>query len=198
MFINKLCCRKNDCCINPFPTNNDFDFTVNTGATGPVGPTGPTGAAGVTGATGATGVTGPTGPTGATGTAINQNATIYNNATQEAVSGTALNLPTVLTNNGMTVNATSITVPTTGTYWVSYTINEATGANNGDFVAIYVNGAINNATKKSISSTAGVGGTYILNLSANDVITIVPTETGSTQIVDTGGPSATLTVTRIA
>ena len=83
-------------------------------------------------------------------------------------------------------------------YSVSYTINEVSGANEGDFVGISINGTEVPATRRSMSSTAGLGGTYVLNLSANDIVTIVPTETNNTQIVGTAGPSATLTVIRIA
>lgn len=178
-----------------------------TGATGPAGPqgpigetgaTGPTGPQGPAGETGATGPAGPQGPAGPAGTSINQNSTIYTLGPQTAVSGTPLTLMNVLTNNGLTVAPDSLTVPASGTYLVSYTINEATGVNEGDYVSIKVNDTELPATRRSLSSTAGVSGTYVLDLVANDVVTIVPTETGNTQLVDTGGPSATLTVIRLA
>lgn len=64
-------------------------------------------------------------------------------------------------------------------------------------LAFSINGTEILATRRSMSSTAGVGATYVLNLNANDVITVVPTETGNTQIVDTGRPSDILSVIRI-
>lgn len=174
------------------------------GPTGPVGPTGPKGDTGDIGPTGEKGEIGPigpigpTGPTGIAGAAINENATTYTFGPQTAVSGTPLTLMTTLTNNGLIVGMDSITIVNDGTYLVSILVNEATGVNENDYVALRKNGVEINATRITISSSAPVSGTYIVNLEANDVITAVPIETGETKFLDTGGPSAVLTIVRIA
>lgn len=178
-----------------------------TGPQGPVGTTGPQGAQGPAGATGPQGPQGPAGPAGATGPqgpqgpagpALNENATIYNAASQSLTSGTAVSLPTVLTNNSLTTTtANTITVPSAGAYQISYTTSAATGAESGDNVAVAVNGVVQTPTQRSLSTTQGVSATYVLNLSANDAITIVPTVTGATTLTNTGEPSATLTVIRV-
>lgn len=175
-----------------------------TGPQGPVGATGPQGPVGATGPQGAQGPAGPVGPAGATGPqgptgpALNENATIYNAASQSLTSGTAVSLPTVLTNNSLTTTtANTITVPSAGAYQISYTASAATGAVSGDNVAVAVNGVVQTPTQRSLSTTQGVSATYVLNLSANDAITIVPTVTGATTLTNTGEPSATLTVIRV-
>lgn len=172
-----------------------------TGPQGPVGATGPQGAqgpAGPAGPVGPAGATGPQGPQGPTGPALNENATIYNAASQSLTSGTAVSLPTVLTNNSLTTTtANTITVPSAGAYQISYTASAATGAVSGDNVAVAVNGVVQTPTQRSLSATQGVSATYVLNLSANDAITIVPTVTGATTLTNTGEPSATLTVIRV-
>lgn len=172
-----------------------------TGPQGPVGATGPQGAqgpAGPAGPVGPAGATGPQGPQGPTGPALNENATIYNAASQSLTSGTAVSLPTVLTNNSLTTTtANTITVPSAGAYQISYTASAATGAVSGDNVAVAVNGVVQTPTQRSLSTTQGVSATYVLNLSANDAITIVPTVTGATTLTNTGEPSATLTVIRV-
>lgn len=175
-----------------------------TGPQGPVGATGPQGPVGATGPQGAQGPAGPVGPAGATGPqgptgpALNENATIYNAASQSLTSGTAVSLPTVLTNNSLTTTtANTITVPSAGAYQISYTTSAATGAVSGDNVAVAVNGVVQTPTQRSLSTTQGVSATYVLNLSANDAITIVPTVTGATTLTNTGEPSATLTVIRV-
>ncbi len=172
-----------------------------TGPQGPVGATGPQGAqgpAGPAGPVGPAGATGPQGPQGPTGPALNENATIYNAASQSLTSGTAVSLPTVLTNNSLTTTtANTITVPSAGAYQISYTTSAATGAVSGDNVAVAVNGVVQTPTQRSLSTTQGVSATYVLNLSANDAITIVPTVTGATTLTNTGEPSATLTVIRV-
>lgn len=172
-----------------------------TGPQGPVGATGPQGAqgpAGPVGPVGPAGATGPQGPQGPTGPALNENATIYNAASQSLTSGTAVSLPTVLTNNSLTTTtANTITVPSAGAYQISYTASAATGAVSGDNVAVAVNGVVQTPTQRSLSATQGVSATYVLNLSANDAITIVPTVTGATTLTNTGEPSATLTVIRV-
>lgn len=174
------------------------------GPAGPIGPAGPVGPQGPIGLTGATGPQGPIGPTGATGPqgpagiTPNQNASIYNGATQTITSGTALTLPTVLTNNGLTTDGSAVTVAESGTYLVSYVVNEATTATGTDNVGIAVDGTINTATQTPLSTTDAVGGSYVLNLTAGNSVTLVPTVAGATSIDATGGPSASLTVMRIA
>lgn len=167
------------------------------GATGPTGPTGATGPTGVTGPTGPTGATGPTGPTGENATLLNENATIYNAETQNITTATPLALSTVLTNNGLAVDNTTITVSETGTYLISFTVNDATAAAGADNVGIAVNNVVNTATHRTISPNYSTGGSYVLNLNANDKVSLVPTVTNATSISSTGGPSASLTVVRI-
>lgn len=152
---------------------------------GPTGPTGPTGA------------TGPTGPTGTTGALPNENATIFNDSPIDITTGTPLVLQNTLTNNGTTVAANSITVLSDGTYLVSFGANFATNAAVNDNLAIAKDGVLITATERRLSATSSVSGTYILDLEANNTITVVPTVTGTTEIVATGGPSAYLTVTKI-
>lgn len=176
MFFNSCCSRFNTCC------DNDTDI-ISIGVQGPTGATGPTG---------------PTGPTGASGTAINENATTLNNGTQAITTTTALTLPTTLTNNGLTTGTDSITVASTGTYLVNFLLNSATGATDEDNVGIGINGTLLTNTRRALSSTEGVSGSYVLNLNANDVITLIPTVTGATELDDVGGPSVVLTVVRIA
>lgn len=152
----------------------------------------------ITGNIGQRGPTGPTGPTGATGPAFNQNATLYNAATQNATSGTALSFPTVLTNNGIVVSDTGATIPATGTYIVSYTVNATTGATTPDKVGIAINGTLSSPTENLLSSTEPISGSYVLNLTAGNVLTLVPTVAAQRNITATGGPSVTFTVARIA
>lgn len=168
-----------------------------TGPTGVTGPTGPTGPTGVTGPTGPTGVTGPTGPTGPTGVLTNENATIYNDSPIDITTGTPLVLQNTLTNNGMTVAGNGITVESDGTYLVSFGVNNATGATGTDNVSVAVDGVLNATTERKLFADSANTGTYVLDLQANNTLTLVPTVTGATQIVATGGPSAYLTVTKI-
>lgn len=159
------------------------------GIPGPQGPAGPAGPIGPQGATG---------PQGPAGTIPNQNATIYNTALQTLTSGTALDFPTVLTNNNVTVSTTSVTIPTTGTYIISYNINRATTESTTDNVGIAINGTINTATQSTLSTTSNTSASYILNLTSGDIITVVPTIADTNSITNNGGPSSSLTVVRIA
>lgn len=209
--------RKN-CCCNNLNSNSENNFLITqfgttsvtgpTGLTGPTGPTGatgpagPTGPAGATGATGATGPAGPTGPTGETGPAgaanVNQYATTYTLGAQTLTSGTPLTLMTVLVNQSFVVGADSITVPDAGAYLLSYSVNRVETMSDGDYVELKINGTEYAATRRMLSTTAGVGGTYVLRLTAGSVIQVVPTEQGSVRLVGDRGPSAVLTVVRLA
>lgn len=174
-----------------------------TGAAGPIGPTGPTGprgqigATGPTGPTGATGAAGAIGPTGPTGPALNENAMLYNPDAQSLTSGTALTLSTEVTNNGLTTSTTAITAPEPGTYLIAYTVNTATGAGANDTIEIAINSTTQIPTRRALSATQTVAGMYVYNLGANAEITLVPTVTAASNLTNTGGPSATLSVVRI-
>lgn len=204
----------NNCCENERNLNIiEHIYHGETGATGPTGAIGPTGATGQKGETGATGPTGPqgmqgergaTGATGATGSAggisVNENASTYTFGPQTAVSGTPLTLMTELTNNGLETLQDSITVQNDGTYIVAYSINKVANADDNDYVAIRINDVEIPATRKQMLTTTPIFGLFVLNLEEDDIVTIVPVENRAdrTQLLDAGGPSASLTVIRIA
>jgi len=165
--------------------------TITRGITGPTGPAGPIGA------TGATGPTGPTGPTGASATLINQNASILNPNAQDMTSGVALTLPTVLTNNGLTIGNDSITVPVGGVYWVSFGVNIYANATATDYVAISVDGDTVATTARNLTTTAPTSATFVLDLDAGAIVRLVPTINANGSLSGTGAPSAFLTVVRI-
>lgn len=195
MFFKKCCANEKDL--------NIIEYICH-GVTGATGPMGPQGIAGERGETGATGPTGPTGATGATGPAggisVNENASTYTFGPQTAVNGTPITLMTELTNNGLETTRDSIIVKNDGTYIVCYSINKVANAADGDHVAIYVNEVEIPATRKQMLTNSSIMGVFVLMLEKDDEITIVPTEnqTDQTMLTDTGGPSASLTVIRIA
>lgn len=178
------------CCNNTTSNRGNCRFRRQSslGAISLMGPTGPTGAVGPTG---------PTGPTGSTGVLINENATVNNDSPIDITTGTPLVLQNTLTNNGMTVAGNGITVRSDGTYLVSFGVNNTTGATGSDNVSVAIDGVLNAATERRLFADSANTGTYVLNLQANNTLTLVPTVTGATQIVATGGPSAYLTVTKI-
>lgn len=178
-----------------------------TGATGEVGPTGPKGEKGEAGERGATGEIGPTGPkgdagetgpTGPAGAGINQNATILNMAAQDIKNAQAIVLSTILTNNGMTISGTGITVPRDGTYFVAFYINRAENAAGTDGISIAIDGVIDNDTSRPLSTASTSSGQFVFNLKAGNMLTLVPTVVNATGLEANGGPCATLTVMRMA
>lgn len=169
-----------------------------TGSTGEKGATGPTGPTGATGANGATGATGATGPSGAVGGATSQNATIYTLGPQTIENDTPITFMTTLYNNGLTIGQDFVTVTQTGTYLVYYSVNAVLGAGQGSYISVFVNDTEIPATRKMISAVSGTSGLYVLNLTQDEQVKLVPTENGATQIVDTGGPSATLTIVKLS
>ena len=127
------------------------------GATGPTGPTGasgvtgPTGATGITGPTGATGITGPTGetgptgimgPTGPTGPELDNNYALVVNQATDISSGNVI--PLALQFSGGTPNITvsnaTITLPSPGTYYVSFSLTGRFGVNQNGSIIPIING----------------------------------------------------------
>lgn len=183
------------------------------GDTGPVGATGPKGEAGATGERGEKGDTGPqgvqgikgdtgekgaTGENGKDGLTPNKNVTIYNSIAQTAVSGQNLVMDEILTNNDMLISQNTIVIRVAGAYYVNFNVNNSTNAVSGDYVALAVNGTIVGATRRPLISNSGTGGSFVLNLVPNDVVSIVPNVSYSKQITSSSSPSAELTVMLIA
>lgn len=129
------------------------------GATGPTGPTGasgvtgPTGATGITGPTGATGVTGPTGetgptgitgPTGPTGPELDNNYALVVNQASDINSSSLIPM-TLLFSGGtpnITVSDTTITLPSPGTYYISFSLTGRLGVNQNGTVIPIINGVV--------------------------------------------------------
>ena len=128
-----------------------------TGVTGPTGATGASGVTGPTGATGAIGITGPTGPTGAmgitgptgetgptgpTGPGLNNNYAFVVNQATDISSGNVI--PLALQFSGGTPNITvsnaTITLPSPGTYYVSFSLTGRFGVNQNGSIIPIING----------------------------------------------------------
>lgn len=196
-----------------------------TGSAGPMGPTGPKGETGERGLqgeigpqgiagerglqgdkgdTGPIGPTGPTGPQGETGEkgeaggTPNQSATIFNMAGQAIKSGEPLSLSSIMTNNGLVLGGTFITVPATGTYIVSYCINRATNAAGTDSIVIAVDDVMERNTSMPLSDVSTTCGHFVMNLDEGNALSLVPVVLNATWIEGNGGASATLTLVRIS
>lgn len=155
-------------------------------------PAGKTGAKGDQGPQGIQGVAGPPGSTN------NINATIYNSINQDAVNGRPLILDEVLTNNGLNVNNSSITITSNGTYILSFSVNNGTTASAGDCIGVYKNGELVLGTRRPLTTSTNVSATVVATLKRNDIITLVPNISTNRIITASGAPSALLTVIQIA
>ena len=135
------------------PSNGIIGPTGPTGMTGPTGPTGPTGMTGPTGPTGPTGMTGPTGPTGPigmtgstgpTGPEINNNYALFQNQDTDITSGTLIPLSTQFSGGSptITVSGSTITLPSPGTYYVSFSLTGRLGTTQNGTIIPIIGGAI--------------------------------------------------------
>ena len=154
-------------------------LTGATGATGPagaIGGTGATGATGPAGAIGGTGATGATGPAGATGpqgpAGQPDYGYIYNLAAQTvAIEGAVLfdsNGP--LSGFTHTAGSASITVGSTGTYLVGFSIS---GTEPNQFSLFDNASPVAGTTYGSGAGTQQDGGQAIVRLAAGDVLTLI-------------------------
>ena len=115
-----------------------------TGPTGMTGPTGPTGPIGMTGSTGPTGPMGMTGPTGPTGPEINNNYALFQNQDTDITSGTLIPLSTQFSGGSptITVSGSTITLPSPGTYYVSFSLTGRLGTTQNGTIIPIIGGAI--------------------------------------------------------
>lgn len=163
-----------------------LDFEIPRGKTGEKGDRGPQG------------VQGPAGVAGPPGSTNNINATIYNSQNQEVSNGRPLIMNSTIALNGLTANESSITITQTGTYIVSFSINNGSSPTPGDCVGIYRNNVFVEGSKRPLTSSTNVSCTIVVNLKINDILTLVPTLGRSQTIYASGGPSAMFTVVQIA
>lgn len=158
----------------------------------PKGEKGQTGPQGLKGEKGETGVAGPPGLT------PNINATIYNSAEQTISNNFSLLMPENLINNNFTIQDNGLTVPTTGTFLISFSINNATDATAGDCVGVAVNNVIIPASKRPITTTTNTSATFVTILNKNDVVTLVANVAQNRTLTASGAPSSMLSVMMIA
>lgn len=158
----------------------------------PKGEKGQTGPQGLKGEKGATGVAGPPGLT------PNINATIYNSAEQTISNNFSLLMPENLINNNFTIQDNGLTVPTTGTFLISFSINNATDAAAGDCVGVAVNNVIIPASKRPITTTTNTSATFVTILNKNDVVTLVANVAQNRTLTASGAPSSMLSVMMLA
>ena len=135
------------------PSNGIIGPTGPTGMTGSTGPTGPIGMTGSTGPTGPMGMTGPTGPTGPigmtgstgpTGPEINNNYALFQNQDTDITSGTLIPLSTQFSGGSptITVSGSTITLPSPGTYYVSFSLTGRLGTTQNGTIIPIIGGAI--------------------------------------------------------
>ena len=173
-----------------------------TGVTGPTGATGASGVTGPTGATGAIGITGPTGPTGAmgitgptgetgptgpTGPGLNNNYAFVVNQATDISSGNVI--PLALQFSGGTPNITvsnaTITLPSPGTYYVSFSLTGRFGVNQNGSIIPIINGipqdrlAPTNNTN-SVNSDITIQDGTLIQASTNSTVQFL--YTGSTAV----------------
>ena len=137
----------------PTGSTGPIGMTGPTGSTGPIGPTGlrgptgatgPTGPTGLIGPTGPTGVAGSTGPTGPTGPGINNNYALFQNQSTDITSGTLIPLSTQFSGGSptITVSGSTITLPSPGTYYVSFSLTGRLGTTQNGTIIPIIGGAI--------------------------------------------------------
>lgn len=159
------------------------------GATGERGEKGDKGERGEQGEKGEQGEQGIAGPPGLT---PDVNATIFNPNSQNIKNGEALIMPQVLINSGMKIEDSSIVVPTTGTYLLSFSINNSTTAIWGDSVSVAKNGTIIEGTKRPIGATTNTSATIVVLLNQEDRVTLVPEISNEQEVSGLGAPSSEL------
>ena len=193
---------------------DDFDRNIHhltfyipkgeTGAKGDKGEPGEKGAPGEKGVPGEKGEMGPQGPQGNTGPAgppgltPDYNVTIYNTLQQNISNQNPITMPDVEINKGFTLQDSSLVVRLTGTYLISFSINNSLQASTGDYVGVSVNGIIVNASKRPLTASTNTSATFVKSLNKDDVITLTTNVTSARTVTALSAPSAMLTVTLIA
>lgn len=141
---------------------------------------------------------GEQGDAGPSGLTPDYNATVYNSNQQVIKNNTAILLNEIAMNNGFNITDSKFVSPTTGTFLVSFSINNSIGATTGDCVGVAINGVINPASRRPLTSSSNTSGTIALILNRGDEVTLVPNIAQDRTLMASGAPSAVLTIMMIA
>ena len=159
------------------------------GCPGPQGPTGPQGPAGPQGPQGSTGPQGPAGaqgPQGIPGTAAtNENAMLYNTASQSVAAGTALNFAANQINSAsgsITLSGTTGLSLSAGQYLVVFETDALVGNTGTIAVALALGGnalpyAASSLAKTGSNNNERIGLAAILDLAGTQTLTVKNTST---------------------
>lgn len=147
---------------------------------------------------GETGPQGEQGIAGPPGLTPDYNGTIYNPNEQTISNNMSLVMNQVELNNGLQIEDSSLRVPTTGTYLISFSINNCKSAMAGDCVGIAINNVIKEASKRPLTVSTNVSATIATLLNRDDVVTLVANVSTDRTITASGAPSAMLTLMMIS
>ena len=164
------------------------------GARGATGAAGPAGADGDDGAQGATGATGPAGPEGpALGDYAYAAGSVFKNVPSPGQ--TVLTFPDGKILDGWTMpDDSTFTVPTTGRYRVSYSINVTVSGSAQGVVGLFINGARRNDTEAYTFAqgtyTMAASRVLMLNLTAGDTLQMLAWNANGAGSLNAGGNSS--------
>lgn len=109
-------------------------------------------------------------PAGGSNTALTSGSFISRNTQTINTSNSIIQLPITLNNNGININNGVISLTKSGRYLINYGIKSTTI---GNIIGIYINGVNNtNTNLETIISDLNPSSSIILELNANDVITL--------------------------
>lgn len=153
---------------------------------------------GVKGDKGDRGEKGDQGIAGPSGLTPDFNATIYNPSDQTLTNQATLTMGEVELNNGFKIQDSTLIVPTTGTFLVSFSINYSDTATNGDYVGIAVNDVLVTSSKRPVCLNGNSSATFATLLNKDDKVTLVATVSQNKTLKGDTAPSAMLSVMMIA
>ena len=165
------------------------------GDLGPKGESGPQGDAGPKGDPGERGEAGPAGPPGLT---PNIHVTAYNPTEQTVSNQQKLVLSETAITSVFTLRDNSLSVPSNGTYLVSFSVNNSLQASAGDCIGVAVNNVVAPASKRPLTYSTNTSATVTMRLNKNDIVNLVANVGGSRTITASGSPSAVLTLILIS
>lgn len=140
----------------------------------------------------------PQGDPGPPGITPDISLTIYNNSDQEIVNGQDLVMDAVDLNTNFTIENGKVVVPETGTYLVSFTVNNAYNAILDDQVGVTVNDIFIPASKRPIATSGSATGMIATVLNKGDKVSLRAYISNNLTVNALGCPSAMLTMTMIS
>lgn len=122
---------------------------------------------------------------------------VYYPDPQQLTNEGELALSTVMSSNNLTLENNRVVISSSGTYLIAFSFNNSPSPTAGENIGLAINGTLKEGSQRPITKSTSVSAVMVMQLNANDVLSLICSVTTSQTITNSGSPSASLTAIKL-